>query len=205
MLFCCSLAYSQAADVKKIDSTKNEEIEKPIEPAKKADIVRLLKAMKNVETAQMIINYEISHIKDFLPSISDTIINDLKSGINPDELLEFNAPIFDKFFNHDEIKELVKFYESPVGIKLQGLYPVLAQDIDKYEGKWMEKIHNGIIEKLKNKGLLKVEDMQAMTPQENPNQSVEQSPEAKTEQPKQTESEQKTDVNKGNKNEPNKK
>jgi hypothetical protein len=205
IIFCYSLTFSQATEIKKIDTIKNEEFEKPIEPAKKADIVRLLKAMKTVETAQLIINYEINHVKNFLPTLSDTVLNELKNGINPDELMDYNAPIFDKYFDRNEIKELVTFYESQVGIKLQGLYPILAQEIDKYEGKWMEKIHNGVVEKLKSKGLLKIEDIQAMTPQEQPNQSVEPFPDEKSEQPNEPATEQKSEEKSGNKYEPGKK
>lgn len=53
-----------------------------------------------------------------------------------EELYKTLLPVYKKHFTHDDIKELIKFYESPIGQKLSKANPQIAQESMQASQMW---------------------------------------------------------------------
>jgi hypothetical protein len=58
----------------------------------------------------------------------DELIAEFKVEFSPEKLIELNVPIYDKHYTHDEIRQLISFYESPLGRKMISVIPSIAQE-----------------------------------------------------------------------------
>lgn len=76
----------------------------------------------------------------------------------PGGLLDLTIPIYDKHFTHKEIKELLAFYESPIGKKTVQVLPLVTSESMEVGQRWGEslgpEIETRIFNALKKEGLL---------------------------------------------------
>lgn len=70
------------------------------------------------------------------------------------ELKDLNSklvPIYKKHFTHEEIKELITFYESPIGMKMSKETPAITQESMQLSQMWamglMKKMNNFMADK----------------------------------------------------------
>jgi hypothetical protein len=80
----------------------------------------------------------------------------IKQKINLSELLEqVSISIFDKYFTEDDLKDLIVFYKSPVGVKIIQMMPQMIVDIsiktDEAMRPKMREIFNQIMEEEKKR------------------------------------------------------
>ena len=68
------------------------------------------------------------------------------------DLTELLTPVYQKHFTQAELKELIKFYESPIGKKLAEKTPFIMQESMEVGQKWGTKIGQDFVEKMKEKG-----------------------------------------------------
>jgi hypothetical protein len=65
-------------------------------------------------------------------------------------------PIYDKHFTHQEIRQLITFYESPLGRKISTTLPEIQQESVDAGRAWGEKLgdrmHQQLQERLHEKG-----------------------------------------------------
>ena len=61
-------------------------------------------------------------------------------------------PIYDKHFSHNDIKELIQFYESPIGKKYLEATPSITQESYRAGEEWGNKIGLDIINELIRQG-----------------------------------------------------
>lgn len=71
---------------------------------------------------------------------------------NPDELVQLIVPIYDQHLSHGEIKQLIKFYQSPVGAKLARVMPAMTQQSMVVGQTWGRQLAQRALTKLKEKG-----------------------------------------------------
>jgi hypothetical protein len=64
--------------------------------------------------------------------------NHLKEELQ--QLLELAVPLYDKYFSHEDIKGLIKFYETPLGQKALSVLPNLSVEMQGEGMKLGEKI-----------------------------------------------------------------
>ena len=121
-----------------------------IDPAKEADIRRLLD-----------LNGASKIIKETMESMTSSIRPVLASSLPPGEyreklidlffakfhakadiaqLIELVIPAYDRSFSHEEIKGLIKFYETPLGQKTVSAMPQLMNEAGEAGRKWGEKV-----------------------------------------------------------------
>ena len=69
-------------------------------------------------------------------------------SIDTSELLTLSAASWDKHYSHDEIKQLVAFYESPIGKKMVATQPLIVQESQVAGQQWgatlMRNLNNAI-------------------------------------------------------------
>ena len=86
---------------------------------KNDDILKLLRISGTDKLTEQIMSAMITQFEELIPGIPDTFWisfwNRFREKINIDDMLYSCIPVYNKYYSHDEIKQLIKFYESPIG------------------------------------------------------------------------------------------
>ena len=53
-----------------------------------------------------------------MPQVPDKVWAECRNVVGPDDMVELSYAIWDKHFTHQEIRELIRFYQTPVGQKI---------------------------------------------------------------------------------------
>jgi hypothetical protein len=69
-------------------------------------------------------------------------------------LMEKMVPLYDKYFTHDEIKQLIAFYEGPAGRKLLKIQPDLVRESMQLGQQWGISLAPLLEKRMKEKGLI---------------------------------------------------
>jgi hypothetical protein len=81
---------------------------------------------------------------------------EFKHQANPEELMRMILPIYDKHFTHAEIRQLIAFYQSPLGRKISTTLPQIQQESIEAGQAWGEKLgermHKQLQQRLSEKG-----------------------------------------------------
>ncbi len=104
------------------------------------------------ELAVQVMNQMINSYKTAKPEIPEKIWQDVMKEIKVDELNNLVIPIYDKYLAHDEIKEMIKFYESPLGKKLISIMPRIAQESMLVGQQWGRELGTKVGRKLQEQG-----------------------------------------------------
>jgi hypothetical protein len=106
------------------------------------------------------IDAQITAMRRARPDVPAQFWNDFavefKRQASPDELMKMILPIYDKHFTHQEIRQLITFYESPLGRKISTTLPEIQQESVDAGRAWGEKLgdrmHQQLQERLHEKG-----------------------------------------------------
>jgi len=119
---------------------------------KNDDIIKLLRVSGSDKMADQMMAALIPQFKQIIPDIPDVFWVRFKQKINIDELLLACVPAYSKYYTHDEIKQLIKFYESPLGKRMVEVTPLLTQETMAVGQKWGEKLGQEIVNDLIKEG-----------------------------------------------------
>lgn len=93
-------------------------------------------------------NQMIAAFKQGDQQVPDKFWTDFMSEVDPNELVEMCVPSYEKHFTHAEIRELLAFYETPLGKKLIKTQPVIMQECMIAGQEWGRKLGERIAKKL---------------------------------------------------------
>lgn len=124
------------------------------DPGKRAEIKKLLVLTGSREMALQAIDQMIGQFKQTMPQVPDDFWKDAAAEMKTqiDDLLDLCIPAYERQLTHDEIKELVKFYESPIGRKLVAAQPQIQMDCMQAGQEWGQKIGEKVAKKLQQQG-----------------------------------------------------
>lgn len=121
-----------------------------IDPAKEADIRRLMEVAGSRALMTQLIGTIETSIKPMLTNIFppgeyrdrliDLFIAKFKSKADVQQLVESIVPLYDKYFSDKEIKDLTEFYETPLGRKTIEVLPKLFAESQQIGQKWGEAL-----------------------------------------------------------------
>ena len=132
LILSMSILHGQPNEAKKRD------IQKYIEVSNQKDqFVQLMDMMLEQYTEMLDIVPSVAWV-----SIRESIIEEV------DEIIDLLVPIVDKYFTHDEIAELIKFYESPIGKKWNEVTPQMMGELYEVGSNWGERLAENILNKL---------------------------------------------------------
>jgi uncharacterized protein len=126
--------------------------EKSIATQKRQDIRRLMVLTGSGDIGIQASRQMMASLKPAFPSVPDTFWDEFQKEMNPDALIELVVPIYDKHLSHADIKELIKFYETPVGKRMVKALPVIMKDSMAAGQKWGEDIAKRAVKRMKEKG-----------------------------------------------------
>jgi hypothetical protein len=121
---------------------------------KNDDIIKLLRVSGSDKMADQMMAALIPQFKQIVPDIPDAFWVRFKQKINIDELVLACVPAYSKYYTHDEIKQLIKFYESPLGKRMVEVTPLLTQETMAIGQKWGEKLGQEIVNELIKEGFV---------------------------------------------------
>ena len=118
---------------------------KPIDPSKIQDIKKLLDLIRLEEVVMLAAENTLERFFPILKKataqnnqvVSKTVFAILKSSTlsmvkrqisAKDGLIDRVVPLYDKHYTHNEIRTLIRFYETPLGKKVTALRPQIAQE-----------------------------------------------------------------------------
>ena len=119
-----------------------------IDAAKEADIRRLMD-LEGTRTSitEMMVGMEKSMkplIANALPpgeyreKLIDLFFVKFNSKASPQHMLDMAVPAYDKYYTHEEIKGLIRFYETPLGQKMASVQPKMSSELQEAGQKWGE-------------------------------------------------------------------
>jgi len=123
-----------------------------IDPAKKADILKMLKLTGASEMGKQALNQMLALQRRQNPEVPQKVWDEFMAEVDMNELVELTIPSYDRHFTHDDIKGLIKFFESPIGKKLVSTQPLVMQESAMEGQKWGMKLASRMAQKLKDKG-----------------------------------------------------
>jgi hypothetical protein len=137
-----SFAQDKASDLKKLFELMDSE--KMIDGIMN-NMIPSLKQQASVQIQGEDAKEKFDQYIDFLMSETKELSNKLVN----EEMVD----IYDKYFSHEEIKDLISFYESPTGKKILKITPEISKDLmnsmmTKYMPEFQEKLTKEL-EKLK--------------------------------------------------------
>jgi hypothetical protein len=121
--------------------------------AKRADVRRLLELVGAGDLGKQVMTQMINQFRTAHPQVPQRFWTDFASEINADEILELSVPAYEKHLTHEEIKQLIAFYESPVGKKLIQVQPQIVQDSMIAGQKWGQDLGRKVMQRLIDEGL----------------------------------------------------
>ena len=139
----------------------------PLTTEKRADIEKLLNMTNALALSQQMatatVRSMMQSLKQARPDIPEKVLNMLPGEVeavfseNMGSFKEAMIPIYDKHFTDPELKELIRFYATPLGTKLIATMPALMQDGMVAGQRWGmslgPKINQRITTKLKKEGV----------------------------------------------------
>ena len=121
-----------------IDSTKEADIRRLMAVTKADSFVTQL--MQSLGEGIRPVMSQSLPAGEYREKLIDLFIAKFKSKIDAKELINMAVPLYDKYFSDQEIKELIKFYETPVGQKAVSNLPQLTMEMQKQGRAWGERL-----------------------------------------------------------------
>ena len=139
--------------------------------AKRADIEKLIEMTGALAVGEQMSNSFVTQMTqtiktirpDLSPELFDILGEEVNSAIKEDlpKFLATIIPVYHKFFSHQDIKEIVLFYQTPLGRKTIRVMPLLMQECMFLGQQWGQtlgpEIQKRVIERFKKEGV----DLQA--------------------------------------------
>lgn len=121
-------------------------------PEKIKDIRRLLDVTGAGKLGMQVMGQMVVQFKAMLPKVPPKFWDDFMREANADELINLIIPIYDRHLSHDEIKQIIKFYETPAGRKLITAMPQITQESMEAGKQWGAQLGQKIQRRLKDQG-----------------------------------------------------
>jgi uncharacterized protein len=118
------------------------------------DLEKLLHINGSTEAYNMVYNQLTTQLKQTKPGVPDSAWSNLKRevfDVEVNDLTKQLVPLYKKHFTHEDVKELISFYESPIGKKLTTKTPLLTQESMQLSQAWgmnlMSKLYDWMAKK----------------------------------------------------------
>jgi hypothetical protein len=145
-----ALSQSQPAQSAGVHEQTVPASQSKLDPAKEADIRRLLEVAGAKEMALQIMGGMENNIKPLLTAsfppgeyrekLIDLFFAKFHSKIDMQHFVDLAVPVYDKYLSHEEIKDLTRFYQTPLGRKMLTIMPKLSLELQEAGQKWGQAI-----------------------------------------------------------------
>jgi len=123
---------------------------------KKEDVRALVVKMGSGDIGIQVVEALIPEFQKMLPDVPREYWEKMKGKIRVGDFVELIIPIYDKYYTHEEIKELIRFYDTDVGKKTIQIMPQMTQESMQAGQEWGRKIAEEIYSELKKDGYVAI-------------------------------------------------
>jgi len=110
--------------------------QKQPETAKQKDIRKLLKITGSGELGAQVMTQMLTNMKKAMPQVPEKFWTDFMKEVHTEELVDLIVPVYDRNLTHDDVKEIIRFYETPTGKKFVSVLPKITQESMVVGEKW---------------------------------------------------------------------
>ncbi len=121
---------------KAADSADSADLKSSVDPAKAAEIWKMLKLNGTEKLMDQVKEQMISLVRKKQPNISEAIWDRVQKDMNTHELLEKMIPLYDKYYSLEDIKAANAFYASPAGVHISEAAPQLMTESSRIAQGW---------------------------------------------------------------------
>jgi uncharacterized protein len=149
----CSAASSASADQQTQSvaaAAKASRVKVDAKQAKEADIRQLLdlthagaiatQAMDGMEGNMRTLMANAFPAGEYREKLIDLFFAKYHAKRDPQQLLDLAVPVYDKYYSDDEVKDLIRLYQTPLGQKMLATMPKLMADLQAAGQKWGEQL-----------------------------------------------------------------
>ena len=116
---------------------------------------KMFEASGTEQTFETAITQMMGMFKQQMPDVDASLWDDmekefLKTSIN--DLVEMLAPVYIKYMTQEDLDEMIRFYQSPVGKKFAKNTPLIMQESMQVGEQWGQQIGIKMEQRLKEKG-----------------------------------------------------
>ncbi len=122
------------------------------ESAKRKDIRKLLEITGSAKIGVQVANQVLNQLKMTAPNVPEEFWTEFKKDMSEQGLIDLIVPIYDKHLTHEEVKALIKFFQTPAGKSYVKKLPAITQESQIAGQKWGRDIAMKVQERLKAKG-----------------------------------------------------
>ncbi|MCY4059822.1 MAG: DUF2059 domain-containing protein [Gammaproteobacteria bacterium] len=123
---------------------------------KRADIERLMKVTKAADMgaqmgdlmAQQIVQLSGADTPEVIARCREIAAAAVREMLADQGLMKELVPVYDKHFSHQEIREMIAFYETPLGKKSIGVMPRVMADSMQIGQRWAARVMPEVREKV---------------------------------------------------------
>jgi hypothetical protein len=119
---------------------------------KRVEIRKLIELTGAAKVSASALKQIIAPMRQAFPQVPEGFWNEFLSEVRADELVDLIVPIYDKYYTRDDIRELTKFYQSPVGQKTIKVLPQLSAEAIDAGQEWGRGVADRAMKKLQEKG-----------------------------------------------------
>ncbi|TXK46445.1 DUF2059 domain-containing protein [Pontibacter qinzhouensis] len=120
--------------------------------AKTKDIKKLLEVTGAADLAMQALQTNMQTLKSSNPNIPTEFFTEFQKEFNAELLLKSIAPIYDKHYTHDEVKQLIKFYQTPLGKKAISTMPLIMEESMEMGQELGKQVAEKVVKKLQAEG-----------------------------------------------------
>ncbi len=124
--------------------------------SKEEDIVRLMEMTGSADMGMQIMQNMITQFKQILPEVPVEYWDQFMDKVSPEDMIKMVVPIYDRHLSHEEIKDIIAFYETPTGRKLIQQLPLITAESMAAGQEWGQQLGMEIQNQLIEDGLLNI-------------------------------------------------
>ncbi|HVY61001.1 MAG TPA: DUF2059 domain-containing protein [Planctomycetota bacterium] len=119
--------------------------------AKLDDIRKLLDLNGGAASARDVMQQMSTNMSRMMPQVPPEFWDEFMKEVNPQELIDLSVPVYDKYLEHDDVKALIAFYETPAGKKLASVQPKIGLECMQAGQQWGMAIGQRVAKKLQER------------------------------------------------------
>jgi uncharacterized protein len=131
----------------------------PDDAAKHQDTKRLMEAVGTTQLLQQMIDQTLEQQLRMLrrarpevpPRFWQNFMKEARQEASPQELMDLIVPIYDRHFTHEEIRQMIAFYETPLGKKISATLPEIQQESLQVGQEWGESLGERLNRRVKER------------------------------------------------------
>lgn len=121
---------------------------------KQTKIKELLTMSGQANIGIQVLNQFVGQFKTAYPNVPEKFWEDFLKEVNAEDLINAIVPVYDKYYTENDIDEMIKFYQSPVGIKMTNNLQNIFMESQEAGRKWGMEIAEKVFKKLEDEKYL---------------------------------------------------